>query len=373
MIHQDQLHILNQAADLLAKLQQIHRLLRQHQPQISRIAIALYDAATDDLKTFIYSGAESPLNQYQAKLANCYSLMQMLENKHPRVENDLAVFASSEHAHAREIYAAGYRSSYTMPLYWNEQLLGFLFFNAEHTGVFNEACLHELDMLGHLLSLMLVNELSNIRTLTATIRSALDLTHFRDPETGQHLDRMSRYARLIASRTAADFGLDDHLIEHIFMFAPLHDLGKIAIPDDILLKQGPLTPQEYQVMQSHSQAGLALTDKLLANYGLKGVSHIDVLRNIILHHHEAWDGSGYPAGLVGEAIPVEARIVTVADVFDALTSERPYKKAWSNQQAFQYLQHNAGIKFDPVCVRALLAAETQILDIQRRFQEQRCG
>jgi len=373
MLHQDHLYVLNQSSDLLAKLVQLHHLLSKQHPQISRVAIALYDKATDDVKTFIYSGKESPLNHYQAKLADCYSLSQLVLQKQPRVENNLAVFLQSEHQHASEIYRAGYRSSYTLPLYWDDQLLGFLFFNAEVEHAFQESILYELDMLGHLICLMLVNELSNVRTLSATIRSALDLTHFRDPETGQHLDRMSRYARIIAVKTANQFGLSDHFIEHLFMFAPLHDLGKIAIPDEILLKNGPLTPDEFKIMQTHSAAGLALTDKLLANYGLNGVSHIDVLRNIILHHHEAWDGSGYPVGLKGEAIPVEARIVTVADVFDALTSERPYKSAWSNERAFTHLRELAGIKLDPLCVEALLTAEKQILDIQRCFKEQKFG
>lgn len=372
-MHTDKFEILNQSADLLAKLVQLHKLLKQHQPLISRLAIALYDEATDDVKTFVYSGAESPLNHYQAKLANCYSLAQLAASRQPRLENDLAVFLQSPHLHAAKIYEAGYRSSYTLPLFWQEQLLGFLFFNAETEQAFSETNLHELDMLGHLIGVMLFNELSNIRTLTATIRSALDLTHFRDPETGEHLDRMSRYARIIAIKTAREFGLTDHYIEHLFLFAPLHDLGKIAIPDEILLKNGPLTAEEFSIMKTHSSAGLALTDKLLANFGLKGVSHIEMLRNIVMHHHEAWDGSGYPSGLKGDAIPVEARIVAVADVFDALTSERPYKKAWSNQQAFAWLRQMSGLKFDPRCVEALLASEPQIIAIQQYFKEQTLG
>jgi response regulator RpfG family c-di-GMP phosphodiesterase len=159
----------------------------------------------------------------------------------------------------------------------------------------------------------------------------------------------------------------------VYLFAPLHDLGKITIPDAVLLKPGQLDAEETTVMRAHSRAGLELVDQLLGNFGLAGVSQVQMLRNIILHHHELVDGSGYPDGLIAEQIPLESRIVTVADVFDALTSERPYKQPWSNAEAFAFLQQQAGLKFDRDCVTALLNQVDDIEHIQQRFCENAYG
>lgn len=372
--HHDQWQQLNQAGSIVEKLRLIHQVMQQHLAHITRIAVAMYDAQTDYLRTFAYSSTEkSPLTHYQAKLAECSSLADMATSHKPRVVNDLAVFNNSDHIHAQLIYEGGYRSSYTVPMLWNGQLLGFVFFNSPQTDIFLERVLNELDVIAHMITLMMYNEKSNVHTLLATVKSALEMTHSRDPETGCHLERMSRYARLIAQNLADQYQLDDQFIEHIFIFSPLHDLGKLAIPDRILLKEGPLTDEEFLVMKTHAAEGKRLIDKLLANYGLEGIQHVDMLRHIALHHHEAVDGSGYPMGLQGNAIPLAARIVTVADVFDALTSKRPYKEAWSNEAAFAKLKELSGIKLDADCVAALLKNTEHIVEIQQVFKENAFG
>lgn len=372
--HADAWSGLQEADSIVGKLRFMHGVMREHMPFVTRVAVALYDNETDDLRTFAFSSRESsPLTHYQARLADCHSLQQIASSRQPRVVNDLAQFNDGEHEHTRVIYAAGYRSSYTLPMIWEGRLFGFVFFNSDQTDVFVDHVLNELDVIGHMITLLIYSERTNVRTLLATIKSALELTHSRDPETGCHLERMSRYARLIAKNLAAKFSLDDPFIEHVFLFSPLHDLGKLAIPDSILLKQGPLNEEEFAVMRTHSAEGRKLIDKLLQNFGLNGVSHVAMLRNIALHHHEAVDGSGYPDGLQGDAIPLEARIVTVADVFDALTSRRPYKEAWSNERAFAHLRAAAGVKLDADCVEALVACEAQVLEIQAVFEENRFG
>jgi len=174
----------------------------------------------------------------------------------------------------------------------------------------------------------------------------------RDPETGQHLERMSRYSEKIARALA----LDDEFCERLRIAAPMHDIGKIGIPDSILLKPGPLTPAERLEMQKHAQQGGEILERSTSEL-------IRLAGEIAISHHERFDGSGYPFGLAGEAIPLSGRITSLADVFDALTSVRPYKKAWAPEEARLYILAERGRHFDPACVDAMMAAWDEILAI----------
>ncbi|CAM3883259.1 HD domain-containing phosphohydrolase [Shewanella aquimarina] len=358
---------LNQHSSIMSKLAHLHATTQAKLPQITRIAVALFDETTDIVRTFIYSGKPSPLNHYQANLSRCHSLLEIARFREARIVQDLGIYRDSRHEHAIKIYEAGYRSSYTLPLLSGNTLLGFIFFNGDDKEVLDKRCVEHLDLIGNLLALMVINELSEVNTLASTMKTAIDVTHFRDPETAGHLSRMAHYSRLIAQRLADERGLNDHFIEHIFMFAPLHDIGKITVPDEILFKRGPLTLDERAEMQKHCESGRDLIDKLLCNYRLSNLDHTQMLRNIVLYHHEAIDGSGYPTSLRGDEVPIEARIVAVADVFDALTSERPYKSAWTNSDAFAELERLSGSKLDADCVAALHEALPEVLRIQSTF------
>ena len=217
---------------------------------------------------------------------------------------------------------------------------------------------------------MVMKELSAINVLAAALKTTGHITHLRDPETGSHLDRMSRFSRLIASKLADKYEFNDDYIEHIFMYSPLHDIGKVVIPDSILLKPGRLTPEEMETMKTHTLKGRAMIDTLINNFELHDFRNIDMLRNIAEFHHEAIDGSGYPMGKTRDEIPIEARIVAVADVFDALTSRRPYKEAWSNDEAIKELRQLAGKTLDQDCVNALINNMDEIEEIQQNFEEQ---
>jgi HD-GYP domain-containing protein (c-di-GMP phosphodiesterase class II) len=372
--YQDTLESLNRNIPLRDKLIQTHRVVQTHLPFIARIAIALYEPKTTLLKTYLHSsGADDPLPHYQTPLSEAPSLASILKEGRPRVINNLLTFEDGEHEHTRRIGRQGYAASYTMPMFSNGVFFGFIFFNSYEKDVFTECVLKELDVFGHMISLMVVGELTAMRTLIAAITTTAHITHVRDPETGSHLDRMSRYARLVARSLAPHHRLDDEYIEHVFMFSPLHDIGKIGIPDQILLKRGALTAQETEVMRTHARKGREIIDDLLANFGLNGIQHVNILRNITEYHHEAINGQGYPSGLQGDAIPLEARIVAVADVFDALTSRRPYKDAWSNDKSFSMLQGLAGEKLDADCVNALLASRAEVERIQSLFREDPLG
>lgn len=355
---------------LSENLRTIHRLLKQKYSFIDRVAIALYDQPSDLLKTFIYSSdIETPLSQYQAKLSDSPSLSSIYESRTPRVVNDMESLSASKNVHTKILKDAGYQASYTLPMLSGEHLQGFIFFNSFRKDVFTPMVLSELDSMGSLAMLLVNNFKNTLNTLLATLRSARNLTHSRDPETGSHIERMSRYSRVIAQELAPKFQLDDEYIEYLFLFAPLHDIGKIAIPDDILLKPDKLSDEEFKVMKTHAVKGFEMINEILGNYGLGHLNRIDMLGNIILHHHEQVDGEGYPYGLKQDKIPLESRIVTVADTFDALTSERPYKLAWSNEEAYNELEKLRDSKLDRSCVDALLKNKEEIERIQQQFKE----
>lgn len=372
--YQDSLEPLNRNLPLADKVQAIHRLIQERLGDIDRVAAALYDPKTDLVKTFLASsGTDCPLVHYQAHLAETPSLAEVLRTGRPRVLNDLATHADLTHRHAAEIVRHGYRSSYTMPMYYSGAFFGFLFFDSRQPQRFQPEALHALDVFGHLIALVIIHDLTRLRTLAGAIKAARDLTHHRDLETGAHLDRMAYYARMVARHLASRYGLEDAYVEKIFLFAPLHDVGKIGLPDSILRKPGKLTADEFELMKTHTLRGREIVDTLIADFGLADLGDVEALRNIAAYHHEAINGSGYPAGLCDGEIPLEARIIAVADVFDALTSRRPYKAAWSNDEAFATLRQLAGIKLDRECVEALSAHRDEIEEIQRRFNEDPYG
>jgi putative two-component system response regulator len=181
---------------------------------------------------------------------------------------------------------------------------------------------------------------------------------YKDNETGQHVMRMSHYAQALALA----LGFDPRDAEDLLHAAPMHDVGKIGIPDHILRKPQALTPEEWAVMRTHASIGADIIGQHES-----GVLHLAA--KIAIGHHEKWDGSGYPHGLAGDAIPLEARIVAITDVFDALTSVRPYKPAWSVEDAVALLEREAGKHFDPALVPVFVSVLPQVLAIRERFAD----
>jgi HD-GYP domain-containing protein (c-di-GMP phosphodiesterase class II) len=337
---------------------------------LSRIAIALYDDSSDILKTFIHSSdGESPLDNSTARLSAMPTLKRLAGTGARRTINDLGKVAATGQDHAMRLFAAGYRSSYTVPIQSKGVFYGFLFLNSFDTDFFSPVVLHRLRPYAELIAQIIMREMDTVRMMQAAVKVIRQVSTVRDEETGAHLARMARYTRAIASKLASGRGLNDEFVEYLFQFAPLHDLGKIAVPDHILLKPGRLTEPEFEVMKRHVARGVEIVDLMVGDMGLQSLPHFTMLRNVVAYHHEAMDGSGYPYGLAGDRIPLEARIAAVADVFDALTSVRPYKEAWSNEAAFELLKKQAGTKFDPDCVAALLDSAAAIGDIQARFDE----
>ncbi len=196
-------------------------------------------------------------------------------------------------------------------------------------------------------------------------RSRLDIvrrlgraSEFRDNETGQHILRMSHASALLAR----SMGWDAQACELMLNASPMHDVGKIGIPDGILLKAGPLTADERDIMNRHTIIGA----EILAD---SGTELLEMAREIALSHHEKWDGTGYPHRLAGTDIPEAARMVAITDVFDALTSERPYKKPWSVEESMQFMNANAGKQFDPQMLQKFTALIPEVQKIRERFAE----
>lgn len=370
--HQDHLFKLNARGTLTEKLEALHQALRVRHPFVDRIALALYDPHAKTLRTFLHSsGGESPLLHYEASLENAPSLMAILEDGRPRVLNDLTVLDAGLHAHTLALRNQGYRSSYTLPFHENGVFEAFIFFNSYQPHVFTGDSLVDMDLYGRLAGLLVLREIQTLRTLLAALRTATQMVHLRDPETGSHLERMAHYTRLIA-RDISRRGihpLDDDLIDHFFTFAPLHDLGKISVPDDVLLKPGSLDGEERTIMKTHALRGRQILDAILENFGLDGLAYSEALKAVAESHHEMLDGSGYPHGLKGESVPLVARIVAVADIFDALTTKRPYKEPWTIPDSLQYLEGLAGEKLDRSCVEALRRNLLEVEQIRKTFPE----
>jgi len=191
-----------------------------------------------------------------------------------------------------------------------------------------------------------------------TIMLLCRASEYRDPETGAHIQRMAHYSRLIAE----ELGMNAQQQDDVLNAAPMHDIGKVGTPDQILLKPGRLSSEEMVVMRQHAEIGYSILKDCQARV-------LRLAAEIALTHHERWDGAGYPRGLSGDEIPLVGRIVAVADVFDALTSVRPYKQAWSLEEARQHLLDNARSHFDPQCVDALLRRWDDIRQIRARFRD----
>ena len=207
-----------------------------------------------------------------------------------------------------------------------------------------------------------------------TILALASLAETRDNETGNHLRRTQAYIRLLAESLERhprfSLKLTPGNIDLIYKSAPLHDIGKVGIPDEILLKPGKLTLEEFEVMKTHTTLGLEAIEKAEREIG-RSAPFLAFAKEIAGSHQEKWDGSGYPKGLVGESIPISARLMAVADVYDALVSIRPYKEPFSHTQAYQIIAEGKGKHFDPDIVDAFLKIHSKFEEIAKRYSDEK--
>jgi putative two-component system response regulator len=213
----------------------------------------------------------------------------------------------------------------------------------------------------------------SVETREVAIFAMAKLAESRDPETGEHLERMRNYSRILAqhlaTRRAFAKSVDEEYVRLMYLTSPLHDIGKVGIPDSVLLKPGRLTDREFEIMKQHAVIGAETLEAAARQY--PGVAYLGMARDIAVGHHERFDGSGYPTGLAGQDIPLSARIVALADVYDALTSKRVYKLAFAPDIARSMIVGDSGKHFDPALVEAFVENEDRFLAMREQFAETR--
>ena len=275
------------------------------------------------------------------------------------IESFLNVFSPEEISFYREIFGPNVSEMWMRLIV----ICLFMIFGSHVQYTINKRKKAEMDLLES------YRKLQNARM--ATILGLAKLAEYRDEGTGTHLERIREYAKLIAEEMAKKPKYAGHItpeyIDDVYQSSILHDIGKVGIPDAILLKPGKLSVEEYDVIKRHTTLGGDAIKAIEAK--IEGQSFLALGKEIAYNHHEKWDGSGYPRGLSGEGIPLAARIIALADVYDALTTRRFYKEAFSHKRSMQIIIDQKGTHFDPEVVDIFLALEDEFNRIRREKLE----
>ena len=263
------------------------------------------------------------------------------------------------------------KSSLTAPIVINGKTIGFLFISSIERNAYTEYHIYHVLQLVNPLRQNIYYQYLLQQVIAETAKSFVVLMEEKDNETSLHITRMSLYSHHIAKTLfEQEHEINPRLVREILWFAPLHDIGKIGIPDGILLKPGKLTEDEFKIMQQHVTIGEHVITKM--DEALTATANLSALKtaiDLISSHHEKWDGKGYPRGLTGRDIPLSGRIVAIADVFDALTSRRPYKEAYSIEKTMGIMRASVGTQFDPWVFNAFEEALPQVLRTYEEYKE----
>lgn len=342
--------------------------MRNYHPSLGRISITLLEGC----KLSTYHSEDINDSEYyhlEFKAVNIKkhtSLWQLIHSKTYRTIDDIQTL--KKNPQIERLILSGYMSSMAIPILYRDEVAGVIFFNARALGYFSsEKVSKDFMYIANVISSLYIQELESRSHFKKLLQVALKVSHHRDPETSQHLIRMGKYsetlARLMAKKCPK---ITTEFIHRIRFYAPFHDIGKYRIPDEILFSNKIFSQSEREIMKMHSIFGEEIIDEVVRTCNLHNTpdEEIQFVKNIVRFHHEAYDGSGYPDGLKQSNIPLEARIVSLADVFDALLSKRPYKEPWSVSQVIQFIKDKVGILFDPLCVEALINNLDEFLAIQ---------
>lgn len=366
-------HIAAQDLALIPKLDSIYEHVITSYPQMSRFSIALMGEKS--VSNYYVKDSMTEIGRYdfeEQELCDNSSLTSIAYTANVRIVSDLRKMLPTDRI--RELIKLGHRSSYTYPISYQGKTIGFIFVNAKETGFFTRSDVErDFAYLSQIVANQFIQLFENQRHFQSSLEIALKMGHARDPETKQHLTRMGMYSELLArflSKTVDD--ISHQFIHRIRLYAPLHDIGKYMIPDEILYSNARFTNEERAVMNNHTIFGEEIIDQVVELSGSKTVTggEIQFIKNIVRHHHESYNGKGLPDSLQADSIPLEARIVTLADVFDALLSKRAYKPAWELSEVIEYVKFQKGKMFDPMCVDALLTNLDQFMEIRAKHLDE---
>lgn len=301
------------------------------------------------------------------------TLFSIKNSSEPRIINDLERYIlgtnPSEATHL--IYQEGIRSSITYPILFREKCVGFLFISSLNKNVYQKEQVAFGKRVMTLLKHKLYIEYILQDIVAQTSHSFVKLMDLKDNETAMHIKRMSYYSYIIAKKYMDKYKtLSPKYVREIFWFSPLHDIGKVGIPDSVLMKPGSLNADEWQTMKTHVNIGEEVIEEMNNNISeYFSLPAMQTAVEIIKGHHEKYDGNGYPKGLKGEEIPLAGRIVALADVFDALTSIRPYKRAYTIDETLDLLENEMKDNFDPMVYSCFKESLDEILVIYNEYKE----
>lgn len=333
---------------------------------VDRVGNVVAESAVSDLEAvYLEPGYSEEISQT--------TLGELVSHPKVRIINDLHYHYDNinQSKSTSLILKEGIKSSITLPIEINGNVLGFLFISSAQKNSYTPEQARRVEKTLNLLKQNLLYHYLFQAVVGETTLAFVNLMERKDNETSLHIMRMSRYSYIIA-RQLVSHGVDisPKRLREILWFSPLHDIGKIGIPDYILLKEGPLTKEEREEMEEHVDIGLEVIRNM--NRGINRFLPVDILNvaeDIIANHHEKFDGSGYPNGIAGEDIPLEGRIVAIADVFDALTSKRPYKSALTIEETLTIMEKGVGGHFDPHVYDTFLECLPQIREVYDELKE----
>ncbi|MFN3692216.1 MAG: HD-GYP domain-containing protein, partial [Fervidobacterium sp.] len=260
----------------------------------------------------------------------------------------------------------GFNSNITILASINSRPFGFLFLSSVNTDNYTKEDAKLFLSIANTISYRLFYSLTIQKVLSEFGNSLVNIVEFKDNETGNHIKRVALYSKLIAQ----ELELDPKLVREIYEYASIHDIGKVGVPDSILLKPGKLNTAEWEIMKTHVKIGVSIIKNFEEQVrNIIQSSTLEVMKNIIADHHEWWNGNGYPKGKKGEEISIEGRIIAIADVFDALTTKRPYKEAIPFEKAVEMIKEENGTHFDPKVFGAFLRKLQEIRDIYERLKD----
>lgn len=301
------------------------------------------------------------------------SLVKIAQEKKSQCTDDIReiIKARPQSVTVRLLNEEGIRSNMIIPLISDNRVFGFIFFSSRKVKSFNEETVRIAEGISHELS-SIINKTYFAKKMFATVtRTFAKLVEQKDNETGDHIKRMTDYSVAIASALLnhpdQNYRVNQSFVNDIDNDACVHDIGKVGIPDEILKKPGRLTADEWLVMQTHSEIGYNVMCELKEQLRTFNKDFYQTAIDIARYHHEKWDGSGYPMGLKGQEIPLSARIIAIADAFDAITSKRVYKSSIEFDKAVQIIRDDAGAHFDPVLVSVFESVLPKIKEIYKKL------